>query len=131
MAVRKKTKNRLTLFRTCGTCGASFVTTADTPFVRQMPDRDGKKQKTTYFCSEKCKMASYKHLFDGHEADRRAARYANRDIKAKNKKYYDAHAEQERARSRRDYWADPEAARADQAFYRRKRKLLAQEVTCR
>ena len=129
MGVRRDTKNRLILYRTCGICGATFSTTADTPFVRQMPNREGKKLKTVYFCSEKCKRASYKHLFDGHAEDRRAARYARRDIRAKNKRYYDTHAEEERARQRAAYWADPEAARADSAYHRYKRKLLTQGVS--
>lgn len=45
MSVRRQTANRLTLFRTCGTCGKQIVTTADTPWVRQV-ERDGKKQAT-------------------------------------------------------------------------------------
>lgn len=53
MSVRRQTANRLTLFRTCGTCGKQIVTTADTPWVRQV-ERDGKRQATTYFCSEGC-----------------------------------------------------------------------------
>lgn len=61
MSVRRDTTNRLTLCRTCGTCGRSIVTTADTPWVRQV-ERDGKKQATTYFCSERCFAASYKHI---------------------------------------------------------------------
>ena len=43
MSVRRQTANRLTLFRTCGTCGKQIVTTADTPWVRQV-ERDGKRQ---------------------------------------------------------------------------------------
>lgn len=46
MSVRRQTANRLTLFRTCGTCGKQIVTTADTPWVRQV-ERDGKRQATT------------------------------------------------------------------------------------
>ena len=61
MSVRRQTANRLTLFRTCGTCGKQIVTTADTPWVRQV-ERDGKRQATTYFCSEGCFAASYKHI---------------------------------------------------------------------
>lgn len=45
MSVRRQTANRLTLFRTCGTCGKQIVTTADTPWVRQV-ERDGKRQAT-------------------------------------------------------------------------------------
>lgn len=36
MSVRRQTANRLTLFRTCGTCGKQIVTTADTPWVRRL-----------------------------------------------------------------------------------------------
>ena len=61
MSVRRETTNRLTLYRTCGTCGKGIVTTADTPWVRQI-ERDGKKQATTYFCCEKCFTDSYKHI---------------------------------------------------------------------
>lgn len=43
MSVRRNTTNRLTLFRTCGTCGRSIVTTADTPWVRQV-ERDTYKR---------------------------------------------------------------------------------------
>ena len=72
MSVRRQTANRLTLFRTCGTCGKQIVTTADTPWVRQV-ERDGKRQATTYFCSEGCFAASYKHIgwFDGKAEERR------------------------------------------------------------
>lgn len=72
MSVRRQTANRLTLFRTCGTCGKQIVTTADTPWVRQV-ERDGKRQATTYFCSEGCFAASYKHVgwFDGKAEERR------------------------------------------------------------
>lgn len=49
---RKAVDKRLTLFRTCGICGKSFVTTADTPWVRQVP-RDGKRQASV----KKARMA--------------------------------------------------------------------------
>ena len=57
--------SRKTLFRDCFICGKHFSTTADTPFVRQVTNVNGKKQATVYFCSEACKRKSYKHLFDG------------------------------------------------------------------
>ena len=41
-ARRPYVEKRLTLFRTCGTCGKQIVTTADTPWVRQV-ERDGKR----------------------------------------------------------------------------------------
>lgn len=123
MAVRRRTSNRLTLFRTCQTCGQTILTSAETPFVRQMSNVDGKKQKTCYFCSQTCKNASYKHLFDGKAAERRKAREAGR-VKAKNRRYYIAHAEQEKARAKAKYWANREAALADMAYQRQKRKLI-------
>ena len=91
-ARRPCVEKRLTLFRTCGTCGKTIVTTADTPWVRQVP-RDGKKMATTYYCSEGC---------------------------------YAAHREEriEAARQRRR--ENPGLAAADNAYYRRKRKLMAE-----
>ena len=61
MSVRHNTTNRLTLYRTCHTCGRSIVTTADTPFVRQILI-DG-RQVTCYFCGEECKRSGYTHQF--------------------------------------------------------------------
>lgn len=129
MSVRRDTKNRRTLYRTCGGCGRDFMTTADTPWVRQLP-KDGKKQATTYFCSQSCYEASYKHTgwYDGKTQQRRAEREAKRDIQAKNKLYYQRHQEQLRERARARYWADPEAARADNRFCRAKRRLQNAEV---
>ena len=79
-ARRPYAEKRLTLFRICGTCGKTIVTTADTPWVRQVP-RDGKKMATTYFCSEGCYAASYKHIgwFDGKAEERRRLKDRNRD----------------------------------------------------
>ena len=130
MSIRRNTKNRLMLIRTCHTCGRTFSVTADSPFMRMIPNVDGKKQKTCYFCTEKCYAASYKHIgfFDGLAWKRRQEREARRDIREKNRRYYAAHAEQERERARARYWADPEQARADNAYQRRKRKLLEVEA---
>lgn len=121
MSVRRKTANRFTLFRTCHTCGKSIVTTADTPFVRQIVI-DG-RQVTCYFCSEGCKRASYKYSgwWDGLADARRKAREAAR-APEKNRRYYAAHAEKERQRARDRYWRDPEAARAASRYQREKRK---------
>ena len=117
MSVRRQTANRLTLFRTCGTCGKQIVTTADTPWVRQV-ERDGKRQATTYFCSEGCFAASYKHIgwFDGKAEERRKLKDRNRDPEK----------EREKARLRR--LAHPGQAAADSAYARRKRKLKAEEA---
>lgn len=125
MSVRRDTKNRLTLIRKCHICGKTFTTTADTPFIRQMYNVDGKKQKTVYFCSEKCKRASYKYSgwWDGKTEERKRERDAARDTREKNRKYYLAHAEQERARAKARYWSDPERARADMKYQREKRRL--------
>lgn len=126
MSVRRSTNNRRTLFRDCGTCGRHFSTTASSPWMRMLTNVDGKKQKICYFCSEKCYAANYKHIgwYDGKAEERRRAREATRDIAEKNRRYYQAHAEQERQRSRERYWADPERAKADMAYQRRKRGLV-------
>lgn len=129
MSVRRNTTNRLTLYRTCGTCGRQIVTTADTPWVRQV-ERDGKKQATTYFCSEKCFSASYKHIgwYDGKAEERRKLKEARRDWKTKNRKYREAHAEELREKARLRRLANPGMAAADSAYNRKKRKLLDQEA---
>lgn len=129
MSVRRNTTNRLTLYRTCGTCGRQIITTADTPWVRQV-ERDGKKQATTYFCSEKCFAASYKHIgwYDGKAEERRKLKEARRDWKTKNRKYREAHAEELREKARLRRLANPGMAAADSAYNRKKRKLLAQEA---
>lgn len=129
MSVRRNTTNRLTLYRTYGTCGRQIVTTADTPWVRQV-ERDGKKQATTYFCSEKCFAASYKHIgwYDGKAEERRKLKEARRDWKTKNRKYREAHAEELREKARLRRLANPGMAAADSAYNRKKRKLLAQEA---
>ena len=129
MSVRRNTTNRLTLYRTCGTCGRQIVTTADTPWVRQV-ERDGKKQATTYFCSEKCFAAIYKHIgwYDGKAEERRKLKEARRDWKTKNRKYREAHAEELREKARLRRLANPGMAAADSAYNRKKRKLLDQEA---
>ena len=129
MSVRRNTTNRLTLYRTCGTCGRQIVTTADAPWVRQV-ERDGKKQATTYFCSEKCFAASYKHIgwYDGKAEERRKLKEARRDWKTKNRKYREAHAEELREKARLRRLSNPGMAAADSAYNRKKRKLLAQEA---
>lgn len=128
MSVRRDTNNRLTLFRDCQTCGRRIVTSAASPLMRQMTNVGGKKQKTCYFCSEACKKASYKHLFDGKADQRRKAREASRDVREKNRRYYVAHAEQERQRARKRYWADHEASLANLAYQRKKKKLMEAAV---
>lgn len=126
MSVRRAAQNRLTLIRVCGTCGRSFLTSAASPWIRQLP-RDGKRQATTYFCSSKCFAASYKHIgwYDGKAEERRKAREAERDTREKNQRYYRAHADQERERARRYYREHKEEAAADNAYQRRKRQLLS------
>ena len=130
MSVRRDTKNRLTLYRECHTCGLEIVTTADTPFVRQLHNVAGQKQKTCYFCPESCWRASYKRpgWRDGLAGARRRAKEAARDKKEKNRRYYDTHAEQERQRARERYWSDPESARADNRYQREKRRILSEAV---
>ena len=127
MSTRRNTANRVTLYRTCGTCGKSIVTTADTPWIRQIP-RDGKRQATTYFCCEKCFAASYKHIgwYDGKAEERRAQREAKRDSKERCRRYNAAHREERRAAARAYREKNPEQVAADNAYYKRKRKLLAE-----
>ena len=93
--IRKETTNRLTLFRTCAVCGQNMITTADTPFMRQMP-YGGKKQVTCYFCSESCKQASYKHKFDGKHEERRRQKELARDRTEYNRQYYQENKEKMR-----------------------------------
>ena len=131
MTVRRNTTNRLTLFRTCGTCGKDIVTTADTPWIRQVP-RDGKVQATTYYCCEKCVAASYKHLgwYDGKAEERRRLKDRNRDpVKERERwrRYRDAHREELKEKARLRRLRDPGMAAADSAYARKKRKLLAEE----
>lgn len=125
---RKYTYSRLNVVRECGTCGKTFSTTADSPWIRQVLT-DG-RQLTKYYCSQTCFRASYKHrgYWDGKAEERRKEREASRDISAKNRLYYERHREQELARARARYWADPEAARQANEYQRRKRKLLSEEV---
>lgn len=127
MAVRRKTvlTGQKTLFRQCDVCGKTIVTTAETPFVRQVL-REG-RQITVYYCSETCKKASYKYVswFDGKAEQRRKEKEANRDIREKNRRYYEAHAEQERERARICRMQNPDEVRLANAFNKKKRKLLA------
>lgn len=131
-ARRPCVEKRLTLFRTCGTCGKTIVTTADTPWVRQVP-RDGKKMATTYYCSEGCFAASYKHIgwYDGKAEERRRLKDQSRDPERERERwrqYYAAHREEriEAARQRRR--ENPGLVAADNAYYRRKRKMMAEEA---
>lgn len=138
MSVRRKTTNRLTLFRTCGTCGRSIVTTADTPWVRLVPRKqeNGKwTGKTTYFCSERCFASSYRHIgwVDGKTEERRREKDQSRDPvdrREYNRRYYQEHAEQEKARARARYWADLESAREDNRYQRQKRKMREVDRLC-
>lgn len=123
LSVRRKTNNRLTLFRKCFICGKDIVTTADTPFIRQMANVNGKKQATVYFCSESCKRKSYKHLFDGNADKRRKEREEKRDVKEKNRRYYFSHAEEIKAKKRSEYSKNREKYLLDQKYSRQKRKI--------
>ena len=104
------------------------VTTAASPFMRQM-ERDGKRQATTYFCSESCKKASYKHVgwYDGKTEERRKEREKNRDVREKNRRYYAAHAEEIKAKKRAYYAAHPGLSAENSRYWRAKNKLLALE----
>lgn len=124
MSVRRKTTNRLTLYRTCHACGRVFRTTADHPFIRQIP-ADGKKQKTCYFCCESCWRASYAHpgWWDGMKMPAERPEKPPETSGRRTGDYYAAHAEELRQRARERYWSDPEAAREDNRYQRQKRRM--------
>lgn len=126
MAVRRKTSNRLTLYRNCHICGKSIVTTSDTPWVRQLSNVDGNKQKTCYFCSEKCFAASYKHIgfYDGKAEQRRKEKEMNRDKRDKNYRYYHSHKKELREKRKKRYWENREEELLSNKYYKMKRKLL-------
>lgn len=130
MSARRNTTNRLNLRRQCHTCGKWIMTTADTPWIRQMTNVDGVKQKTCYFCSLGCKEASYIHKgwYDGKTEQRRLEKEAKRDTREKNRKYYAAHREKELERARKYRAEHLEECRAAVRYNHHKRKLL-REVT--
>lgn len=129
MSVLRKTENRLNLVRSCHTCGRTFSTSAVSPWMRQITNVDGKKQKTCYFCSESCFARSYRHIgfYDGLAQERRKLREQNRDVREKNRRYYAAHAPRLRQKARQRYWENPAQSRKDQTYSRKKRALLAIE----
>ena len=108
-----------------------MVTTADTPFMRQLYDVDGKKQKTVYFCSESCKESTYKHHFDGLAWKRREEKEARRDTTAKCKRYYETHADERREYAKQRYHAMSDEERAKLNAYRRRQRVLRKkEAAC-
>ena len=119
--------SRKTLFRDCFICGKHFSTTADTPFVRQITNVNGKKQATVYFCSESCKKKSYKHLFDGKSDERKMERESKRDVTEKNRKYYLKNSEEIRRKRMEKYYENREEELLTQKYNRKKRKLLMDE----
>lgn len=129
MSLRRNTTNRLNLHRQCHTCGRWIMTTADTPWMRQMYNVDGKRQKTCYFCSSSCFQASYKHIgwYDGKAEQRRQEKDARRDTREKNRRYYAAHREQELERARKYRAEHLEECREAVRYNHHKRKL--REVT--
>ena len=131
MSIRKDTTNRRTLFRTCHVCGKSIATTSSTPFMRQMLDVEGRKQKTVYFCSESCKASTYIHHFDGLAWKRREEKEARRDNAARNRRYYEAHRDQELERAKQRYHAMTQEERDKlNAYRRRQRAMKKKEANC-
>lgn len=128
MSIRKKTDKRLTLHRQCYTCGKWMFTTASSPLMRQMPNVNGKKQATVYFCSKTCKDKTYKHKFDGLADVRRMEREAKRDYTEKNRKYYYSHWDELREKRIKKYWENHEEMLENLRYQRKKRKLQNQEV---
>lgn len=130
MSVRRSdAMSRKTLFRDCFICGKHFSTTADTPFVRQVTNVNGKKQATVYFCSDGCKRKSYKHLFDGNADQRRREREARRDVKEKNHRYYLENADKIKENRRRYYYEKRDECIKSAKYQREKRKLLKENVS--
>ena len=122
MSLRRDTTNRLTLYRSCGTCGHTFTTTADTPFIRQVP-RDGKRQATTYYCCESCYRASYKR--DPYRKRQKIDRRTPEQIAEKNRRYYAANAERERQRVAEYRAANYEQCLDAVRLYKRKVRMSA------
>lgn len=131
MSIRKDTTNRRTLFRTCFVCGRTMSTTASTPFMRQLRDVDGKKQAIVYFCSETCKNSTYIRHFDGLAWKRREEKEARRDNTERNRRYYEAHRDQERERAKQRYHAmTQEELDKLNAYRRRQRAMMKKEANC-
>lgn len=125
MSVRRTTENRLTLYRQCWICGKWFWTTAASPWMRQIQNVGGKKQKTCYFCSSACKEESYKMPHHGKgRLNKEEKSRARRHTPDENRAYYLAHAEEIKARKRAKYQADPEPFLAANRYNRAKRKAL-------
>lgn len=131
MGIRKNTENRLTLFRECDICGQRIITTADTPWMRQVQvQENGKKRKLTkYYCSSSCLKASYRHIgwYDGKAEERKRERDKHRDpIKRAEswKRYYAANGDKVKAHRMAYYWANHDDELASVRFYRKKRKIL-------
>lgn len=130
MSVRRDTANRKPLVRICGTCGKEFSTTASSPWIRQIP-RDGKKMATTYYCSSSCFQKSYKHIgwYDGKADERRKEKDRNRtDNKERWKKYSESHRQELNEKRTKRYWANREEELLNNKYYKKKRKMLAQEL---
>lgn len=118
---RGNTSNRRTLFKTCGTCGKSFTTSVLTPFARVIVENG--RQITTYFCSEKCKAASYKRVGWYFQKERDRLEYW--------KIYYVEHKERILEKAKKRYRENPknkEQIRADNEYNRKKKKLLRNDV---
>lgn len=122
MSLRRDTTNRLTLYRSCGTCGRTFTTTADTPFIRQVP-RDGKRQAITYYCCESHYRASYKR--DPYRHSEKVDRRTPEQIREKNRRYYAANAERERQRAAEYRAANYEQCLDAVRLYKRKVRTSA------
>ena len=128
MSCRRKTTNRITLYRECAICGKSIVTTADTPWMRQMP-HNGKNQAICYFCSSACYQASYKHIgwYDGKADERRRIKDMNRSPEKRAeqwKRYYLDHGDDIRTKRMERYWNQHEEELANNRYYRKKAKLV-------
>lgn len=105
--MRRNATSRKTLHRECGTCGKTFTTTADTPFMRNIR-KDG-KYKNTYYCCQSCYKKSYKYDMWANQVEKR---------REKDRKYYEAHKEEKAEKNRQYYQANKERIKAYQRTYR-------------
>lgn len=135
MGLRRNTNNRFTIFRECATCGQHIVTTADTPWMRQVVvEENGKKrQLTKYYCSTECYQASYKHIgwYDGKAHIRRQEKDTRRDPAKRAatwKLYYGKNGDRIRERRRERYWNNHDEEIISGRWYRRKRKCLLESA---
>lgn len=86
---------------------------------------------TTYYCSTGCFQKSYKNIgwYDGKADQRRKEKDRNRtDNKERWKKYSESHRQELNEKRMKRYWANREEELLNNKYYKKKRKMLAQEL---